>query len=578
MRKKPYLLGMTKDEAASALREIGTILELQGENPFKCRAYHAAARTLETAPADLAELVRSDKLGELPGIGEALREKITTLVTTGKLPYLEKLRDSIPAGLLALLDLPGLGPKKLKVLRDKLKIESREALAEACRDGRLAALEGFGEKTAANLLEAMARRAAYGKLHRLGDALPAAQALLAYLKKCPAVKKAEIGGSLRRGKEVVKDLDLIATSSRPKEVMQAFTSAPQVEKVVAHGETKSSVILSGGLPCDLRVVPAEAWATALAHFTGCKEHNIAMRQRAIERGLHLSEWGLFQEGSKKALPLKEEKDLHRALGLEYMPPEIREDQGEIAAAEKKKLPKLVTREEIRGCLHNHTGASDGQDTLEAMAEAAAKLGLEWLGIADHSRSSFQAHGLDETRLLAQIEAIRAYNKTKPACTLLAGTECDILKGGKLDFPDAVLAELDYVIVSIHAGFSSDEKDNTARLIRAMENPHVTCLGHPTGRLLLEREPYPVNLPKVLEAAAATETWIELNCNPWRLDLDWRWWHRARDLGVLCCLNPDAHQTGHLHFLDLGVTVARKGWLRSEDLVNTRTLPQLRKLL
>ena len=569
---------MTKDEAASALREIGIILELQGENPFKCRAYHTAARTLETAPADLSDLVASGKLGDLPGIGEALREKITTLVTTGKLPYLEKLRASIPPGLLSLLDLPGLGPKKLKILREKLKIESREALEKACRDGRLASLEGFGEKTAANLLEAMARRVAYGKLHRLGNALPAAQDLLAYLKKCPAVRKAEIGGSLRRGKEVVKDLDLIATSSRPKEVMKAFTSAPQVEKVVAHGETKSSVILADGLPCDLRVVPDESWATALAHFTGGKEHNIAMRQRAIERGLHLSEWGLFKEGSKKAMPLKEEKDLHRALGLDYMPPEIREDQGEIAAAENKQLPALLTREEIRGCLHNHTVASDGQDTLEAMAQAGAKLGLEWLGIADHSRSSFQAHGLDEKKLLAQVEAIRAYNRKKPACALLAGTECDILKGGKLDFPDSVLAELDYVIASIHAGFSSDEKDNTDRLIRAMENPRVTCLGHPTGRLLLEREPYPLNLPKVLEAAAATGTWIELNCNPWRLDLDWRWWHRARDLGVLCCINPDAHKTEHLRFLDLGVTIARKGWLRAQDVVNTRTLTQLKKLL
>ena len=569
---------MTKDEAASALREIGIILELQGENPFKCRAYHTAARTLETAPADLSELVAFGKLGDLPGIGEALREKITTLVTTGKLPYLEKLRASIPSGLLSLLDLPGLGPKKLKILREKLKIESREALEKACRDGRLASLEGFGEKTAANLLEAMARRVAYGKLHRLGNALPAAQDLLAYLKKCPAVQKAEIGGSLRRGKEVVKDLDLIATSSRPKEVMKAFTSAPQVEKVVAHGETKSSVILADGLPCDLRVVPDESWATALAHFTGGKEHNIAMRQRAIERGLHLSEWGLFKEGSKKAMPLKEEKDLHRALGLDYMPPEIREDQGEIAAAENKKLPALLAREEIRGCLHNHTLASDGQDTLEAMAQAGAKLGLEWLGIADHSRSSFQAHGLDEKKLLAQVEAIRAYNRKKPACALLAGTECDILKGGKLDFPDSVLAELDYVIASIHAGFSSDEKDNTDRLIRAMENPHVTCLGHPTGRLLLEREPYPLNLPKVLEAAAATGTWIELNCNPWRLDLDWRWWHRARDLGVLCCINPDAHKTEHLRFLDLGVTIARKGWLRAQDVVNSRTLTQLKKLL
>ena len=569
---------MTKDQAAAALREIGTILELQGENPFKCRAYLSAARTLETAPADLGELVRTNRLGELPGIGEALREKITTLVTTGKLPYLEQLRASIPSGLLALLDLPGLGPKKLRALREKLKIESLEALKKACEDGRLASLDGFGEKTATNLLESIARRATYSKLHRLGDALPAAQILLDHLKKCPAVQKAEIGGSLRRGKEIVKDLDLIATSTQPKVVMQAFVSAPNVEKVIAHGETKSSVLLAGGIPCDLRVIPPEAWATALAHFTGSKEHNIALRQRAIDRGLHLSEWGLFKGKSKTPLKLKDEKDLHKALGLSFIPPELREDSGEITAAEKNDLPDLLTRDQIRGCLHNHTLASDGQDTLAAMAQAAADLGLEWLGIADHSKSSFQAHGLDEKRLLTQIEEIHALNSKKPKCTLLAGTECDILKGGKLDFPDSLLSELDYVIASVHAGFSSDEKEMTDRIIHAMENEYVTCLGHPTGRLLLDRESYALNIPKILDAAAATGTWIELNANPWRLDLDWRWWHKARDLGILCCINPDAHQTSHLRFLDIGTTLARKGWLRAEDVVNTRTLAQLRKLL
>ena len=569
---------MTKDQAAAALREIGTILELQGENPFKCRAYLSAARTLETAPADLGELVRTNRLGELPGIGEALREKITTLVTTGKLPYLEQLRASIPSGLLALLDLPGLGPKKLRALREKLKIESLEALKKACEDGRLASLDGFGEKTATNLLESIARRATYSKLHRLGDALPAAQTLLAHLRNSPAVEKAEIGGSLRRGKEIVKDLDLIAASNQPREVMKAFISAPNVEKIVAHGETKSSVLLAGGIPCDLRVIPPDAWATALAHFTGSKEHNIALRQRAIDRGLHLSEWGLFKGKSKTPMKLKEEKELHKALGLSFIPPELREDSGEIAAAEKNDLPDLLTRDQIRGCLHNHTLASDGQDTLAAMAQAAADLGLEWLGIADHSKSSFQAHGLDEKRLLTQIEEIHSLNSKKPKCTLLAGTECDILKGGKLDFPDSLLSELDYVIASVHSGFSSDEKEMTDRIIRAMENEHVTCLGHPTGRLLLEREAYPVNIPKILEAAAATGTWIELNANPWRLDLDWRWWHKARDLGILCCINPDAHKTSHLRFLDIGTTLARKGWLRAKDVVNTRTLAQLHKLL
>ena len=569
---------MTKDQVASALREIGTILELQGENPFKCRAYLNGARTLETSATDLTELVRTNRLGELPGIGDALREKITTLITTGKLPYLEELRSSIPAGLLPLLDLPGLGPKKLRALRDKLKIESLEALTQACQDGRLAALEGFGEKTATNLLEAIDRHANYKKLHRLGTALPAARTLLEHLKQSPLVLHAEIAGSLRRGKEVVKDLDIIASSKKPKEVMKLFVSSPNVEKVVNHGETKSSVILAGGIPCDLRVIPPESWATALAHFTGSKEHNIALRQRAIDRGLHLSEWGLLKGKSKTPLKLKDEKDLHKALGLAFIPPELREDSGEIAAAEKNELPDLLTRDQIRGCLHNHTLASDGQDSLSSMAQAAAEQGLEWLGIADHSKSSFQANGLDAKRLEKQIEEIRLLNSKKPKCTLLSGTECDILKDGKLDFPDSLLSELEYVVASVHSGFTSDEKEMTQRIIRAMENPHVTCLGHPTGRLLLEREAYPLNIPKILDAAAATGTWIELNANPWRLDLDWRWWHKARDLGILCCINPDAHKTSHLRFLDFGVTLARKGWLRAQDVVNTRTLSQLRKLL
>ena len=569
---------MTKDQVASALREIGTILELQGENPFKCRAYLNGARTLETSATDLTELVRTNRLGELPGIGDALREKITTLITTGKLPYLEELRSSIPAGLLPLLDLPGLGPKKLRALRDKLQIESLEALTQACQDGRLAALEGFGEKTATNLLEAIDRHANYKKLHRLGTALPAARTLLEHLKQSPLVLHAEIAGSLRRGKEVVKDLDLIASSKKPKEVMKLFVSSPNVEKVVNHGETKSSVILAGGIPCDLRVIPPESWATALAHFTGSKEHNIALRQRAIDRGLHLSEWGLLKGKSKTPLKLKDEKELHKALGLAFIPPELREDSGEIAAAEKDELPDLLTRDQIRGCLHNHTLASDGQDSLSSMAQAAAEQGLEWLGIADHSKSSFQANGLDAKRLEKQIEEIRLLNSKKPKCTLLAGTECDILKDGKLDFPDSLLSELDYVVASVHSGFTSDEKEMTQRIIRAMENPHVTCLGHPTGRLLLEREAYPLNIPKILDAAATTGTWIELNANPWRLDLDWRWWHKARDLGILCCINPDAHKTSHLRFLDFGVTLARKGWLRAQDVVNTRTLSQLRKLL
>ncbi len=396
-----------------------------------------------------------------------------------------------------------------------------------------------------------------------------------------------VAGSLRRGKEIVKDLDLVASSRKPQEVMDYFVSLPWVKTVVNHGPTKSSVILKTGIAVDLRVVSDQEFPYALHHFTGSKEHNVAMRQRAIAQGKKMSEWGLFEiaPGKKsgsdeegKLIPCRTEQELFAALGLQYIPPELRENMGEIEAAEKGQIPRLVDWTQLKGTFHCHTTASDGKNSLAEMAGEAHELGLDYLGIADHSKSSFQANGLDELRLMEQIEQIKQYNAKHPGFHVFAGSEVDILKDGRLDFSDAVMAKLDYVVASVHNAMSQDEETMTARVIRAMENEYVTMLGHSTGRLLLQREPYKINLEKIIDCAARTGTWIELNCSNWRMDMDWRWWHRARDKGVKCVINPDAHRVAQFAMLRHGVTMARKGWLRKEDVMNTMPLEAMRKEL
>ncbi|HEY8965960.1 MAG TPA: DNA polymerase/3'-5' exonuclease PolX [Candidatus Methylacidiphilales bacterium] len=581
---------MDKSEVAAVLEEIGLLLELKGENAFKTRAYKTAARTLEGLPEDLGKLVAEDRLGEVPGIGDALRQKITELVTTGKLAYHEKLRAEFPAGLFDLLDLPGLGPKKVKALYEQLHLSDIPALEAACKEGRLAALAGFGAKTEANILLSIEQRRNYQSQHRLGDVLDIAEDLVDTLRTHPDIHRVSVGGSLRRGKEIVKDIDLLASCApeHAKGIMDAFVALPEVTRVLNHGETKSSVLLADGLQCDLRVVPDRDFATALHHFTGSKEHNVAMRQRAIAQGKKLSEWGLFKtdkDGNEiEKLPIYTEEELFHELGLDPIPPEIRENLGEIEAADHGKgkgqsIPRLVEWTELRGAFHNHTNASDGSNTLEEMAAAAAGVGLAYFGLADHSKSSFQANGLDEARFEAQLAAVAKFNANPDKeIHLFSGVECDILKEGRLDFDDAFLAKFDYVVASLHAGFTKDEDEMTRRLVRAMENRHVTILGHATGRLLLRREGYPLNLDRIIDCAAETGTWIELNANPWRLDMDWRWWHKARDKGVKCVINADAHKTTDLAYLKIGVKVARKGWLRKEDVANTMPLEEMKTAL
>ena len=578
---------MDKSEITDILEEIAVLLELKGENPFKARAYTNAARALDQYDGDLVKLVNEERIEELPGIGEALHQKITELVKTGRLEYYETLKASFPEGLLALTDIPALGPKKIKALHEKLGVNNVVELEAACQAHRVRELPGFGAKTEEKILAGIAQSRDYAHLFHYADAWGQAEEIREALREHEAVVQLSLAGSLRRGREVVKDLDFVASSRQPKEVMDYFVALPWVKQVTNHGETKSSVLLKNGMSADLRVVSDREFPYALHHFTGSKEHNITLRQRAISQGKKMSEWGLFEIGpGKKAgseeegqlIPCRTEDEIYGALGLQYIPPELRENLGEIEAAEKKEIPRLVEWTQLRGTFHCHTNWSDGKNTLAEMAGEAHELGLDYLGIADHSKSSYQANGLNEERLAEQIALIAQFNAKVEGFHVFAGSEVDILKDGRLDFPDEVMARLDYVVASVHNVLNQDEDEMTTRVIRAMENEYVTMLGHATGRLLLQREPSKINLGKIIDCAARTGTWIELNCSTWRMDLDWRWWHRARDKGVKCAINPDAHRISQLATLRHGVTMARKGWLRREDVVNTMSFTAIKKAL
>jgi DNA polymerase (family 10) len=575
---------ITKEAVVVRLVDVAQLLEFKGENVFKTRAYTNAARALETFTGNFQEYVAEGRLSEIAGIGKAIAEKVTELVKTGELKYLNELRAEFPPTLFELFDLQGLGPKKIRAVWEKLGVTSIRELEGACQDGRVAGLQGFGAKTAANICKAIQDKQKHAGEFRFGEVAAGAELLLNELKELPDVSRAAIAGSYRRRKEIVRDLDYIVATRAPAEVSDWFVQHPLVESVIAHGPTKSSVRLKNGIQADLRVVTNEQFPFALAYFTGSKEHNIAIRNRALAHGWTLNEYRLGPEPKAKkepepVPPIFTEEDLHRALGLDYIEPELREDRGEIAAAEEHRLPRLVQLENLRGTFHNHTTASDGRNTLSEMAEAARELGLQYLGIADHSKSSFQAHGLPEERLLAQLEEIRELNKTFGGnFRLFAGVECDILKDGTLDYSDEILAQLDFVVCSVHGVFSLSMTEMTDRIIRAISNKHVTFLGHLTGRLLLSREGYAVDTPAIIEAAAETGTIIELNSSPRRLDMDWRWWPLAKEKGVKCAINPDAHTTAQLQYLHFGIGAARKGWLTREDVVNTLPLGKIEAVL
>jgi len=576
---------MQKDEIADILKEIGVFLELKGENPFKTRAYQNGARTLEGLAEPLDALIAEERLGSIKGIGKALAEKITELATTGRLAYYDELKASIPDGLIAMLDIPGLGPKKVKAVHSKLGIETVEALEQACKESQLAALPGFGKKTEAKILEGIEFRRNYASHHHISTALNLAEPILEELRAHPDVIRCSTAGSLRRHKEIVRDIDFLVSSKKPEPVIDFFTGQAGILSVLAKGETKASVILEGGVQADLRVVSDAEYPFAQAYFTGSKEHNIAMRQRAIARGLRLNEYGLFKSTEetrdpKLRLDCKTEEDIFAALDLADIPPELREDKGEFDAAEAGKIPRLIEWTNLKGSLHNHSNWSDGSESLEEIATYMSELGCAYWAITDHSRASFQANGLDEARLRKQIAEIARVNGQLEAdgnnFRLLSGIEVDILKN-RLDFEDALLAELDVVVASLHVA-GSNEADNTGRLIAAAENRNVHMLAHLTGRLLLRREPYPIDQHAVIDACAATGTWLELNAHPYRFDLDWRLWQHAKAKGVKCVINPDTHRNEDAGYLRLGAGIARKGWLTADDVINTLPLAKLRKEL
>ena len=552
------LFPMNKADIVDILEDIAVLLELKGDNPFKIRAYSGGARVLEMMEEDLGDVIAEERLDAIKGIGSALVDKIKTLYATGELEYYTKLRESVAPGLIEMLEIPGLGGKKVKKLHDAIGVESIDALQAACESGEVEALKGFGKKSAEKILSGIANRAAYAKRHHWWNARQVAELILEGLRSLPQVERAEAAGSLRRLKETVGDLDFIVASAEPQAVMDWFVEQDGVQEVTAHGATKSSVRFESGLQADLRVVPAEQFAFALHHFTGSKEHNVALRQRALARGYSLSEWGLARKveeaeaGELQAGILDSittEKGLFEFLGLAEIPPELREGLGEIESAEAQQLPNLVKSADIRGVFHNHTTASDGRATIEEMAAAAEALGWNYLGLADHSKASFQAKGLDDARVLKQLESIRAFNESgESPVHIFSGIECDILPDGSLDLEDATLNALDYAVMSVHSSFSQSEEEMTARVIRAIEHPATSMLGHPTGRILLRREPYKIDLQKVIDAAIANRVIIEINANPHRLDMDWRLWRRAAGRGLMCAINPDAHSMEGLSLL------------------------------
>jgi DNA polymerase (family X) len=582
---------MTKSQIADVLQEIATLLELKDENPFKIRAYANAARSLETFGGNLADLQDEEALAKIPGIGKAIAAKVKELAGTGKLKYLEELRSEFPAAILDLFSISGLGAKKIKALYEQLHISSIEQLREACQSGRVAQLPGFGETTQAKISTAIEQRAKHSGYFQFGQIAAEAESLRRDLAAHPDALQVDVAGSYRRRREIVRDVDLVVATKKPAAITEFFVKHALVESIIAQGPTKTSVRLRSGIQCDLRVVSSAEYPFALNYFTGSKEHNIEMRSRALRRGWTLNEYRLVRlppdpkakkvragRGVRKStteIPtVREEADLYRALGLDFVPPELRENCGEFEAAEKHSLPRLLEQDNLRGTFHCHTVASDGHNTLEEMAAAAQELGLEYLGIAEHSKSSIQAHGIDAAKLRSQIGAIRKLNKKFDGFRVFAGVECDILRDGRLDFEDEILAELDFAVASVHSVFNLSEAEMTKRIIRAMENPFITILGHPTGRLLLKRDPYLVDVPAVLEAAAATGTWIELNAAAKRLDLDWRWWPLAKQKGVKCVINPDAHRTERLQDLWFGVGIARKGWLTKSDVMNCLPLGKI----
>jgi DNA polymerase (family 10) len=564
-------------DIARVFEEIADCLELEDANPFRIRAYRNAARIVADLRFDIAaHLALGKDLPKLPGIGEDLSGKIHEIAATGTCALAERLRKRLPAGVTELLRIPGLGPKRVRALWHDLGVHTPMQLQRAARDGRLKALAGFGEKTEQRLLQASAAHMRKERRFKLATAAQYAEPLAAHLRAAAGAGEVRIAGSFRRMKETVGDIDIVATARDPGAMMERFARYAEVSKVIAHGPTRSSVLLASGIQVDLRVVPAESFGAALAYFTGSKAHNIALRRIAIDKGLKLNEYGLFR--GERAIAGETEESVYAALGLRLIAPELREDQGEIEAARRGKLPRLVELKDLRGDLHAHTSATDGHNTLREMALAARARGLEYLAITEHSRRVTVAHGLDPVRLAKQADEIERLNAGLEGVTLLRGIEADILENGELDLPDAALRSLDLVVGAVHSRFDLPRARQTERILAALERPHFSILAHPSGRLIGAREPYDVDMLAVIRKARACGVFLELNAHPERLDLTDVHCRMARDEGVLVAISSDAHSADDFDQLGWGVGQARRGWLEARHVLNARPLSELKRLL
>lgn len=564
-------------DIAALFEEIADRLEIQGANPFRIRAYRNAARMLGELPqAARALLEKGEDLTRLPGIGDDLAAKIKEIVETGHCSLLDRLRRELPPAVTELLQIPGLGPKRVKALYHDLEVQTVEQLYRAARDGRIRALPGFGEKTELNILQAVEAHASQTRRFKLAVAAQYADALTTYLQAIPEVGQVTVAGSFRRMRETVGDLDILVTAAAGSPVMQRFTTYDEVTEVLSAGSTRASVILKSGLQVDLRVVEARSYGAALCYFTGSKAHNIAIRRIAQQHGLKINEYGVFRGAERIAG--EDEASVYQSIGLPFIPPELRENRGEIEAAHGGRLPNLVEFADLRGDLHAHTRASDGHDSLREMALAAKALGLAYLAITEHSRHLTVAHGLDPLRLAQQCEEIDRLNAELDGITLLKGIEVDILEGGSLDLPDDVLGRLDLVVGAVHSQFHLSRAKQTERILRAMDHPHFTMLAHPSGRLIEKRDPYDVDMLRIIRHARDRGCFLELNAHPDRLDLLDSHCQMAKEEGVLVSINSDAHSTFDFANLKYGVGQARRGWMEKGDVLNTRPLAALRRLL
>ncbi|WDV48013.1 DNA polymerase/3'-5' exonuclease PolX [Clostridiaceae bacterium M8S5] len=563
---------MTKREVIRILNEIGVLLELKGESFFKSRAYYEAARKLEIIDEDIEKLVSQQRLENIEGFGRALTQKITELVTTGQLKYYNKLRESIPSGLLDMLKIQGLGPKRIMTIHASLGINTIDELKKACEEDKLLDLPRFSKKIQAKILEGINNLNNYAdKFHyNIGEMV--ANELLKHIINSPYVKRCQVAGSLRRKKEVVKDIDIIASSDNPHEVMNIFTNHSYVKEIIAKGETKSSVVLVNGMNADIRVVNDDEYPYALHHFTGSKEHNTALRHVAKKHGLKINEYGIFN-GQQK-IKCKDEVDFFKVFDMKYIHPELRENYGELEAALNNKLPHLVTLGDIKGMVHVHTMYSDGSATIKQLAKECIARGYKYLLISDHSKSAVYAGGLSEDEIKMQHEEIDILNEKYTDFKIFKGIESDILTDGSLDYSDEVLKSFDFIIGSVHSSFRMNEEKMTKRIIKALNNPYMTILGHPTGRLLLNRAGYKINIDKIIDTCIENNIIIEINANPYRLDIDWRYIKAAKDKGAKFVISSDAHSIKEFEYMRYGVNVARKGWLEHRDIFNCLSLEKV----